>query len=228
MIGEIAIAVILLVSAGILGRTLLRLSSLSPGVNVQNVLVARVALPPSTMANPAGIRAAWKEILESARQVPGVRSVATVDTVPMREGNNQVGYWTSADLPAPSEQPLALATSVTPDYLQVMGIPLLQGRFFSEQDRLGNEIVVVIDDVLAQKAFGGEDPVGRRLWITGFGKPICFGVPGQAVRRGAGSRRGRSCTVLGAGGRRSGTGTRAILLSVCAGAGFVPGVGGRS
>ena len=183
VIGEIAIAVILLVSAGILGRTLLRLSTLSPGVNVQNVLVARVALAPSTMANPAGIRAAWQEILESARQVPGVQSVATVDTVPMREGNNQVGYWTSADLPAPSEQPLALATSVTPDYLQVMGIPLLQGRFFSEQDRLGNEIVVVIDDVLAQKAFGGEDPVGRRLWLPDLGSPFSSGTQASdAVR----------------------------------------------
>jgi putative ABC transport system permease protein len=183
VIGEIAIAVILLVSAGILGRTLLRLSTLSPGVNVQNVLVARVALSPSMMANPAGIRAAWQEILESALQVPGVQSVATVDTVPMREGNNQVGYWTSADLPAPSEQPLALATSVTPDYLQVMGIPLLQGRFFSEQDRLGREIVVVIDDVLAQKAFGGEDPVGRRLWLPDLGSPFSSGTQASdAVR----------------------------------------------
>lgn len=101
----------------------------------------------------------------------------------MREGNNQVGYWTSADLPAPSEQPLALATSVTPDYLQVMGIPLLQGRFFSEQDRLGNEIVVVIDDVLAQKAFGGEDPVGRRLWLPDLGSPFSSGTQASdAVR----------------------------------------------
>jgi predicted permease len=127
------------------------------------------------MANPAGIRAAWQEILESAQQVPGVRSVATVDTVPMRDGNNQVGYWTSADLPPPSEQPLALATSVTPDYLQVMGVPLMRGRFFNEQDRLGHETVVVIDDVLAQKAFGGEDPIGRQLWLPDLGSPFSSG-----------------------------------------------------
>ena len=61
--------------------------------------------------------------------------------------------------------PLALATSVTPDYLKVMGIPLLEGRFFDDHDRVGNELVVVIDDVLAQHAFGGQDPVGKRLWI---------------------------------------------------------------
>jgi putative ABC transport system permease protein len=61
--------------------------------------------------------------------------------------------------------PLALATSVTPDYLNVMGIPLLKGRFFDDRDRLGNEPAVVIDDVFAQQAFGVEEPVGKRLWI---------------------------------------------------------------
>jgi putative ABC transport system permease protein len=172
VIAEIAIAVVLLVSAGILGKTLLRLSSVNPGVNVNNVLVARLALSPATMSNPPGIRAAWQQILENAKEVPGVQAVATVDTVPMRDGNNQVSYWTSPDLPAPSELPLALATSVTPDYLRVMGIPLLKGRFVIEQDRLGTEPVTVIDDVMAQKVFGNEDPIGKRLWIPAQGSPF--------------------------------------------------------
>jgi FtsX-like permease family/MacB-like periplasmic core domain len=76
---------------------------------------------------------------------------------------------TESAVPPPNEQPIALATSVTPDYLKVMGIPLLQGRFFNDQDRLGNEPVVVIDDVLAQHAFGGREPVGKRLWIPAMG-----------------------------------------------------------
>jgi predicted permease len=94
-----------------------------------------------------------------------VQSVATVDTVPMREGNNQLGYWTAADVPPENKRPIALATSVTPDYLKVMGIPLRQGRFFDDHDRMGKELVVVIDDVLAQHAFGGEEAVGKRLWV---------------------------------------------------------------
>jgi predicted permease len=102
--------------------------------------------------------------------VPGVQAVATVDTVPMREGNNQLGYWTSAALPPRSEQPLALATSVTPEYLDVMRLPLRQGRFFDEHDRLGAEPVVVIDEVLAKHAFGDEGAVGRRLWIPDMGR----------------------------------------------------------
>jgi len=166
---EIALAVVLLVSAGMLGRTLLRLSSLDPGVNIQNVLIARMALSPGAFANPEKTRGAWQDVLENARRVPGVESIAMVDTVPMREGINELGYWNSPAMPPRNEMPLALATSVTPDYLKVMGIPLRLGRFFDDQDRMGNQPVVVIDEVLAQKAFGGEQAVGKQLWIPDMG-----------------------------------------------------------
>jgi predicted permease len=88
-----------------------------------------------------------------------------VDTVPMRQGNNPIGYRTSAAEVPRNEQPLALANSVSPDYLDVMSIPLRRGRFFTDQDRLGSEGVIVIDEVLAQQAFGGQDPMGKKLWI---------------------------------------------------------------
>ncbi|HKY05821.1 MAG TPA: ABC transporter permease, partial [Blastocatellia bacterium] len=152
VISEIALAVVLLVSAGMLARALLRLSSLDPGLNINNVLVTRMRLSPGARENPAQIRASWQDVLSRARVVPGVESIALVDTVPMREGNNQLSYWTSPDLPSPDQLPLALATSVTPDYLNVMGIPLREGRFFDEHDRLGSEPVIVIDEVLAQHA----------------------------------------------------------------------------
>ena len=134
-------------------------------MNIRNVLVTRMALAPATLANPGQMRAAWQDVLDRARRVPGVQSVAMVDTVSMREGNNQLGYWTTADVPPENKRPIALATSVTPDYLKVMGISLRQGRFFDDHDRMGQELVVVIDDVLAQHAFGGKEPVGKRLWV---------------------------------------------------------------
>jgi predicted permease len=165
VISEIALAIVLLISAGILGRTMLRLSSVDPGVDIRNVLTARLALSPGTLASPARIRVAWREVLERARRVPGVQSVTMVDTVPMREGNNQIGYWTTPAEPPQNQQPLTLATCVTPDYLKVMGIALRQGRFFSDQDRMGNEPVVVIDDVMAKEAFGGREALGEHLWI---------------------------------------------------------------
>jgi predicted permease len=173
VISEIALAVVLLVAAGILGRTLLRLSSLQPGLDIRNVLVTRMALSPGTLGNPEQIRAAWKDVLERGRGVPGVQSVAMVDTVPMREGNNQLGYWTTADVPPENKQPITLATSVSPDYLNVMAIPLLKGRFFNDYDRIGSELVVVIDDVLARHAFGGQEAVGQRLWVPDMdSKPV--------------------------------------------------------
>jgi predicted permease len=166
---EVALAVVLLVSAGMLGRTLLRLSSLDPGLNTRNVLAARVALSPGVLENPGRVRAAWQDVLDRARRLPGVQSVALADIIPMREGENSVGYWATPALPPQDQTPLALASSVTPDYLKVMSIPLRAGRFFNEQDRIGHELVVVIDSNLAQHAFGESDPVGKRLWIPAMG-----------------------------------------------------------
>jgi predicted permease len=176
VISEIALAVVLLVSAGVLGRTLLRLSSVDPGVNIHNVLVTRTALSPDILAHPAAIRVTWQELLDRVRHVPGVQSVAAVDTVPMREGNNQIGYWTTAAMPEKHQMPLALSSSVTPDYLKVTGIPLREGRFFDENDRLGNKLVIVIDEVMAQHAFKGQDAIGKLLWMPDM---PCIGPKGE-------------------------------------------------
>jgi len=167
VVAEVALAVVLLVSAGILGRTLLRLSSLDPGFDTRNVLAAHVALSPAVLENPAKARAAWED-LDRARRLPGVQSVALADVVPMRVGEDSVGYWATPVPPPPDQLPLALTSIVTPDYLNVMGMRLRQGRFLNEQDRIGHELVVVIDDNLAQHAFVGNDPVGKGLWIQGM------------------------------------------------------------
>jgi predicted permease len=162
---EVSIAFVLLIAAGMLGRTLLRVSSLDPGLKIHNLLTMRVALSPATLADPARIPAAWQDLLERARHVPGVESVAAVDTVPLRSGNNQLGYLTTPQIPPKNKQPMALASSATPDYLKVTGIPLLRGRFFTDEDRLDTMPVIVVDDVLARAAFGTDDALGKRLWM---------------------------------------------------------------
>src|SRR5262249_21394149 len=98
-----------------------------------------------------------------------------VDIVPMRSGNNQLGYWPTADVPPQNLQPLALGSSATPEYLKVMGIPLVEGRFFNGDDRTGSEPVVIIDEVLAKNAFPGQDAIGKTLWIPEMPCP----QPGQ-------------------------------------------------
>jgi predicted permease len=103
------------------------------------------------------------------REIPAIQSVALTDIVPMREGQNVLGYWATATPPPPNQEAEALASAVTPDYLQVMRLPLLRGRFFDENDRLGNGQVVVIDQKMAQHAFAEQDPIGKRLWIPAMG-----------------------------------------------------------
>jgi predicted permease len=162
---EMALAIVLLVAAGMLGRALLHASSLNPGLDIRNLLVMRVGLSPATLADPAKVPAAWQDLIERGRRVPGVQSLTAVDIVPMRQGNNEYGYWPTADVPPRNKQPMALASSATPDYLKVMGIPLLEGRFFDDHDRLGSEPVIVVDDVLAKSAFPGRGALGKNLWI---------------------------------------------------------------
>ena len=101
--------------------------------------------------------------------MPGVESAALADIIPMREGENTLPYWTTSAPPPLSQAPVALASTVTPDYLSVMGIPLRRGRFFDDHDREGGEPVLVIDESLARHAFGTDDAVGRRLWVPALG-----------------------------------------------------------
>ncbi len=167
---ELALTVILLICAGVLGRTILRLSSLDPGFRRDNVLAARVALDPKLMISPMRARDAWQSLPERLRKIPGVESAAVVDIVPMRIGINTLPYRTSpAPLPL-NQTPSALATAASPEYLQVMGVPLVRGRFIEPQDRLDAPPVVVIDEVLARKAFGSQNPVGQRLWVPALGR----------------------------------------------------------
>jgi predicted permease len=169
VVAEIALAVVLLVSAGMLGRTLLHVASLDPGLNVHNVLIFRMALAPSTLADPSRSRVAWQDVLDRARRIPGVESAAIVDTVPMRWGFNYLAWWPSADLPPDNQRPVALATSVSPDYLKVTGLTLRSGRFFDDRDRAGTEPAIVIDEVMAHHAFGSREAVGQRLWMPDMG-----------------------------------------------------------
>ena len=166
VVSELALATILVASAGMLARTMVRLSSVDAGIDASNVLTGRMALAPSTLKSPDAIRAAWDRILSSAHEVPGIEAAAVVDTLPMRDGNNVIGYSTvSGQSPTDPQQPTVLSTCVTPEYLKVMRTPLRAGRFFTDADRIGSPRVVVIDEVMAQKAFAGEDPIGKRIWI---------------------------------------------------------------
>lgn len=179
VISEIALAIVLLIAAGILGRTLLRITSLDPGIDPHNVLVTRVALSSDAIAKPARIRLAWRQILDRVRSTPGVRSTAIADVIPMGGDDEEIGYWTTPAQPAASQTPLALLNLVTPDYFQVMGIPLLRGRSFTDRDRTGSDLVVAIDEVMAKRVFPRQNPVGNRLSLQFVGPVRIVGIVGH-------------------------------------------------
>src|SRR6476661_9797654 len=106
---------------------------------------------------PSLREAAWSDVLTRVREVRGVESVALTDIVPMRPGENSLPYSATPVARSSTDMPIALASTVTPDFLTVMGIPLRSGRFFNEHDRLDGELVVVVDEQLAVHAFGRAD-----------------------------------------------------------------------
>ncbi len=162
---EIALTCVLLVAAGMLGHTLIALSSLNPGFNAHNVLAARFALSPKVLDNPSDIWSTWQNVLDRARSLPDVAFAALADIIPMREGENELPYRTTPNPLPPNQQPLALASCVTSDYLKVMDIPLLEGRFLNDFDRQGSALVIVVDENFARHAFGRKNVVGQHVWI---------------------------------------------------------------
>jgi len=179
VIAEIALAIVLLIAAGILGRGLMRMSSLDPGLDPHNVLVARVALTTGALADPPRIRVAWQDVLERVSHTPGVKAAALSDLIPMGPEDQEIGYWTTSAPPPPKEMPFAITSFVTSGYLRAMGIPLRAGRFFSDQDGRGGELVVVIDECMERRAFGGHDAVGKRLSLQFAGPARVIGVVGH-------------------------------------------------
>ena len=165
---EMALAVVLLIGAGLTIRTLLDLWSVNPGFDPHNVLTFEVGFPPSAAgANVAAtqVRAELRQVTDKIAAVPGVQGVSLMSgAVPIAE-ENDLPFWIDGTPKPASENsmPDAYWYIVGPDYLKVMKIPLLYGRFIGPQDSGNSPGVVVIDEDLARKYFGNQDPIGKRL-----------------------------------------------------------------
>jgi predicted permease len=163
---EIALALVLLVGAGLMIRSLNALWKVDPGFQPDNVLTFGLSLSPSLRsASPAAIRTSLRQLNDQLSATPGVRAVAfTAGGIPL-QGADDTMFWIDGQ-PQPatgSEMNSAWVYRVEPGYLAAMGIELKQGRFFTDQDTEKSQDVVVIDEVLARKYFGAENPIGRRI-----------------------------------------------------------------
>jgi predicted permease len=168
---EMALALVLLIGAGLTIRSLTKLWSVDPGFSPHGVLTFGFSLPPSMMnATPDAIRTAFREFDDKVASIPGVQAVSqTWGAIPL-SGDDEQLFWLEGQ-PKPTnenEMNWAIDYIVEPDYLKAMGIPLLRGRFFTRQDNERSPLVVVVDEVFAQKYFPGQNPVGKRININRF------------------------------------------------------------
>jgi len=165
---EMALALVLLIGAGLTLRSLVQLWNVDPGFNPQNVMFFGFSLSPATlMTSPAAIRAGFRNADAAIAATPGVEAVSiSWGAFPM-SGDDEWLFWLDGQ-PKPttrSEMNWAIEYVVDPDYLKIMGTPLHGGRFFTPQDDENAPKVVVVDDVLAKKYFGNENPIGKRLFL---------------------------------------------------------------
>jgi predicted permease len=179
---EMALAVVLLIGAGLMIRSLSALWNVDPGFRSDNVLTFSLSLSPSMRtASPEATRAALRELSDQIATSPGVRAVSfSAGAIPLA-GEDDLFFWVEGQ-PKPasqSEMSMALVYRVEPGYLTAMGIPLKRGRFFTDQDDERSQSVVVIDEVFARKHFGDVDPVGKRILQDGQDPQQIIGVVGH-------------------------------------------------
>ena len=171
VIVEMALALVLLVGAGLTIRSLVKLWNVDPGFSPHNVLTFGLSLPPSmTSANPDAIRAAFHEFDDKVAAIPGVQAVSqTWGAIPLSSDDEQL-FWLEGQAKPKNENEMnwAIDYIVEPDYRKAMGIPLLGGRFFTAQDNEHSPLVVVVDEVFAQKYFPHQNAVGQRIHINRF------------------------------------------------------------
>jgi predicted permease len=191
--GQLALAVVLLVGAGLMIRSGIALQRVDPGFDYRGVFTGRIALPADDYADPARVVATLERLREEAGRVSGVQAVAITSQVPMGPGGNSNGLIPEG---RPIEARSAIDTRlriVSPGYFETMGIPIVRGRPLTDADRRGSLKVMVISEALANAAFPGADPIGRRIACCEPGPDgkspdfkVVVGVAGNVRSRGLG------------------------------------------
>jgi putative ABC transport system permease protein len=169
VVAEMALAVMLLVGAGLLMRSFLQLQRVDPGFRPEQTLALDLSLPTRRYPEDEQRIAFYGTLLERIEGLPGVRSAGAVNLLPMGDDRFVLSFAVEGrPTPPPGEQPTLEVRVATPEYFRTMGIPLLRGRDFAEADRADAPQVVVINETTAQRFFAGEDPIGQRV-RTGWG-----------------------------------------------------------
>jgi predicted permease len=166
VVAEMAVALVLLIGAGLMVRSLARLANVDPGFNPRNVVNFGLSFPPSmSHATPDQTRAAIRNLDDKLNSTAGVTAVSQVwGALPMGSDDEQL-FWLDGHTKPANESGMSWGVDyiVEPDYLKVMQIALKRGRFFTPQDDEHSPLVAVVDEVFARKFFPGQDPIGKRI-----------------------------------------------------------------
>ena len=173
VVSEIALAVVLLASAGLLIRSFIRLQQVDRGFNTDNILTMVIRLPDAKYPQDAQVVAFFNQALEKVRQLPTVRSVGMVNHLPLYGGlGSNTGFKIlGRPAPPPGQGPSTDVRVVDSDYFETMGVPLLRGRNFTADELREPRQKILINEVLARTYFASEDPIGQRLDVGMFEKP---------------------------------------------------------
>jgi putative ABC transport system permease protein len=168
VIGEFALALVLLVSAGLMVESVRNLLATKTGMRIEHVLTMSLELPEKRYAGAVRAGALYTKLESAVGSLPGVARVAAITTLPLSHDRNFTYFNPSGRAPIPKAQaPTAVSVYVTPGYFSALGITLLRGREFTAQDDSGAPPVAIVNEKMANRYWPGEDAVGRALDIFG-------------------------------------------------------------
>ena len=168
VVGEIALAMLLLVGAGLLLRSLKQVEQLNAGFDPHGVMSGALSLPPTVYKSNEQQSVFYAAAEQELKNIPGVVNAAFADALPFSNNGGSSSFSIKSHPTGPNDPgPHGKVRSISPEYFRTLGIPLIRGRVFTGDDRMKAELVAVIDDVLARQYWPGEDPVGQHINFGG-------------------------------------------------------------
>jgi putative ABC transport system permease protein len=172
VVSEVALSLLLLVGAGLLMKSFLNLQRADIGFNPDHVLTTRIALPDARYTENAQIENFYRALLQRVEHLPGVQYAGLTRGLPMNGGIESGITIEGREVRDRKDTIVAVNLTVTPDYFRAMEIPLIKGRYFTDEDKTGAPPVVLIDEMLATRYFADQDPIGKRLRLGGQDAPF--------------------------------------------------------
>ena len=172
VVSEVALAVVLLVGAGLLIRSFQLLRQVDTGFTTENLLTMKMVLPMPKYAKPEARRAFYDEVLRRVKELPGIESAGAITFLPLSFNGMNFSFSVEGQAaPDDMKLPFALYRVVSPDYFRAMDIPLQRGRFFDAHDSADTQPVILVNRRLAEQYWPGQDPTGKRLKIGPIDSP---------------------------------------------------------